>query len=188
MDGSTPRAMDSLKGQLLIAGGSLLDPNFRRAVVLVGEHNEEGALGVVLNRPTSARVREAAPPLASLVGEEDRVFVGGPVQPEGAVVIAEFEDPDTADLLVFGKVGFLTGELRPDAAERILRARVFAGYAGWGPGQLEAEMETSSWILDPALIGDVFTDDADGLWRRVLRRKGPEFHVLSLMPADPSLN
>jgi putative transcriptional regulator len=180
--------MDSLRGQLLIAGGGLLDPNFRRTVVLVGEHNEEGALGVVLNRPTAARVRDAAPPLASLVGEDDRVFVGGPVQPEGAVVIAEFEEPGVADLLVFGTVGFLTGELRPDAPEAIRRARVFAGYAGWGPGQLEAEMETASWILDSAVIGDVFTDDAEGLWRRTLRRKGPEFHLLSLMPPDPSMN
>jgi putative transcriptional regulator len=180
--------MDSLKGQLLIAGGGLLDPNFRRTVVLVGEHNEDGALGVVLNRPTSARVREAAPPLAPLVSEEERLFVGGPVQPTGAVVIAEFEDPSAADLLVFGSVGFLTGELRAGAAEAIRRARVFAGYAGWGAGQLEAEMETSSWIQDRALTGDVFTEDAEGLWRRVLRRKGPEFHVLSLMPLDPSMN
>jgi putative transcriptional regulator len=180
--------MESLKGQLLIAGGGLLDPNFRRTVILVGEHNEDGALGVVLNRPTDARVREVAPPLSPLVGEDERLFAGGPVQPQGAVVIAEFEDPGVSDLLVFGSIGFLTGELPPGVADSIRRARVFAGYAGWGAGQLEAEMDGSSWIIDQALAADVFTEDAEGLWTRVLRRKGPQFHVLSLMPFDPSTN
>jgi putative transcriptional regulator len=180
--------MDSLRGQLLIAGGGLVDPNFRRTVVLVGEHNEEGALGVILNRPTPARVREVAPPLAPLVGEDDHLFLGGPVQPQGAVVIAEFDDPTVADLLVFGSIGFLTGEVRPDAVGSIRRARVFAGYAGWGPGQLEMEMEESSWILDRASPEDVFDEEADALWSRILRRKGPEFRLLSLMPLDPSTN
>jgi putative transcriptional regulator len=180
--------VESLRGQLLIAGGGLVDPNFRRTVVLVGEHNEEGALGVVLNRPTPARVREVAPPLAPLVGEDDRLFLGGPVQPQGAVVIAEFDDSSAADLLVFGNVGFLTGEVRAEAAGAIRRARVFAGYAGWGPGQLELEMEDSSWIVDRASPEDVFGDEAEALWSLVLRRKGPEYRLLSLMPEDPSAN
>jgi putative transcriptional regulator len=180
--------VDSLKGQLLVAGGGLMDPNFRRSVVLVAEHNEEGAVGVVLNRPTPARVREVAPPLAPLVPEDALLFLGGPVRPEGAVVIAEFEDPAAADLLVTGSIGFLTGEVRAEAADTIRRARVFAGYAGWGPGQLEQEMDGTSWILDPALASDIFTEDADGLWTAVLRRKGPQFRLLSLMPFDPSTN
>lgn len=180
--------MDTLKGQLLIAGGGLFDPNFRRSVVLVAEHNEEGAIGVVLNRPTPARVHEAAPPLASLVAEDDRLYLGGPVQPQSAVVIAEFDDRAAADLLVFGTIGFLTGDVPAGYLEVVRRARVFAGYAGWGPGQLEEEMDGTSWILDAALATDVFTDDAEGLWSSVLRRKGSEFHLLSLMPLDPSTN
>src|SRR5438876_5902673 len=102
--------VESLKGQLLIASGSLFDPNFRRTVVLIGEHNEEGALGVVLNRPAPVTIEEAVPPLASIVAPDDTLFFGGPVQPQSPVVLAEFEHPDFADLLVFGSIGFLTGE------------------------------------------------------------------------------
>jgi putative transcriptional regulator len=179
---------ESLKGQLLIAGAGLFDPNFRRTVVLVGAHNREGALGVVLNRPAPVRVEEAAPPLASIVGPEDPVFLGGPVQPESAVVLAEFEHPEMADVPVLGSVGFVAGELRPEAVEAIRRARVFAGYAGWGAGQLERELEMGSWIVEPARLEDIFTPEPERLWTAVLRRKGGRFALLSTMPVDPSLN
>ena len=180
--------MDNLRGQLLIAGAALFDPNFRRTVILVGEHNDEGALGVVLNRPTGVSVADAVPPLRSLVGPEDRIFVGGPVQPQSPVILAEFERPDDAGVLAFGSVGFLTGEVEAGAAETVRRARVFAGYAGWGPGQLEAELQESSWIVEPAFPEDVFTEDPEGLWTRVLRRKGGDYRLLALMPLDPSSN
>lgn len=180
--------MDSLRGHLLIAGPALYDPNFRRTVVLIGEHGDDGALGVVINRPAPATVAEIVPPLAALVGEGERLFLGGPVQPDAAVVLAEFDHPDRADLLVFGTIGFLTGTVEADEAAPIRRARVFAGYAGWGPGQLEAEMETSSWIPEAAVPDDVFSPDPEGLWSRVVRRKGPEFAMMALMPVDPSSN
>ncbi len=180
--------MESLRGQLLIAGAGLIDPNFRRTVILVGEHNEEGAIGVVLNRPTPLLVPEVAPPLTDLAGPEERVFVGGPVQPQSAVVLAEFDEPDRAHMLAFGTIGFLQGDLEVEAIRWVRRARVFAGYAGWGAGQLEAEIEESSWILEPALPEDVFTEDPEGLWSGVLRRKGSEYLILSTMPFDPSLN
>lgn len=180
--------MDSLKGQLLIAGGGLFDPNFRRTVILLGEHNEEGALGVVLNRPAPFRIDEAVPPLASVVAPDDHLFFGGPVQPESPVVLAEFDHPDFADLLVFGSIGFLTGEELPDSREGIRRARVFAGYAGWEAGQLEAEIAEDSWILEEALEDDVFTSEPGELWSRVLRRKGGDYRLLASMPFDPSLN
>lgn len=180
--------MESLRGSLLISSGGLYDPNFRHTVVLVGEHNAEGALGVVLNRALNVTVEEAVPPLGYLVPSEEPLFRGGPVQPAGPVVLAELVRPELADILVFGSVGFLVGEVSDDVGPGILRARVFAGYSGWGPGQLEAEMTEDSWIVDPAIEDDVFTDSPDLLWSRVLERKGPEYRQMSRMPFDPSMN
>jgi len=180
--------MESLRGSLLISSGGLFDPNFRHTVVLVGEHNADGALGVVLNRAMDVTVAEAVSALASLVPPGELLYQGGPVQPTQPVLIAELSHPELADLLVFGTVGFLVGEVSADVRPGILRARVFAGYSGWGPGQLEREMEEGSWILDPAREDDVFTDNPDTLWSRVLQRKGPEYQRLSRMPFDPSMN
>jgi putative transcriptional regulator len=180
--------MESLQGRLLISSGGLFDPNFRHTVILVGEHNAEGALGVVLNRALDITVAEAVPPLGGLVGSDELLFEGGPVQPSSPVLLAEFVHPDLADVLIFGRVGFLTGEVSDDVRPGILRARVYAGYSGWGPAQLEREMEEGSWILEPALEKDVFTDAPDTLWSRVLERKGPEYRKMSRIPFDPSMN
>jgi len=180
--------VQSLKGQLLIAGPGLSDPNFRRTVVLVGEHSEEGALGVILNRASESTVDETVPELSTLVAGLDAIHLGGPVQPSAIVVLAEFSQPDRAGSLVLGSVGFLPSEVDPDELGELRRARVFAGYAGWGPGQLDGELEEGSWIVEPALPDDVFTTDPDELWSDVLRRKGGPFSVLALMPLDPSLN
>jgi len=179
---------ESLRGRLLIAGPGLFDPNFRRTALLIGEHNDEGAVGVVLNRPTPASVEEVVPPLADVVGRDERLFIGGPVQPQSAVLLAQFDHPDSADLLVFDSIGFLMGEVEEEAVRGVRRARVFAGYAGWGAGQLEAELEQDSWIVEPALPEDVFTDEPEQLWSSVLRRKGGRFAMLALMPFDPSMN
>lgn len=180
--------MDSLRGQLLIAGPSLVDPNFWRTVVLVGEHSEEGALGVVLNRASDAAVDETVPELAILADDLGQVHVGGPVQPSAIVVLADFLEPERAASLVLDSVGFLPAEVDPTTLGELRRARVFAGYAGWGPGQLDDELEEGSWIVEPALAEDVFTSEPDTLWSDVLRRKGGPFGVLALMPPDPSLN
>lgn len=180
--------MDSLGGSLLIAGPSLWDPNFRRTVVLVGQHDDEGAVGVVLNRATEVEVAEAAPPLAALVEPGDRLFVGGPVQPQAAVVVADFERPERARVVAFGSIGFLPEEVEPEEVGALRRARVFAGYAGWGPGQLEREVEEGSWLVEPALPDDVFTDEPTELWSAVVRRKGPRYRLMSTMPLDPSTN
>ncbi|HSH74337.1 MAG TPA: YqgE/AlgH family protein, partial [Longimicrobiales bacterium] len=101
---------------------------------------------------------------------------------------AELAHPELADLLVFETVGFIVGTISADVRPGIVRARVFAGYSGWGPGQLEAEMVDDSWILEPARLEDVFTDQPDLLWSRVPERKGPEYRRLSRMPYDPSMN
>lgn len=181
--------VDSLRGQLLVAGPALADPNFRRSVILVGEYGEEGAMGVILNRPSPVSVADAVPPLAELVDETDLVHVGGPVQPQAIVVLGDFRDPSEAAALVLGSIGFLPGEIESAAdVGSLARARVFAGYAGWGPGQLESEIAEESWILEPALPEDVFTDEPEALWSAVLRRKGGAFAVLALMPPDPTRN
>ena len=141
--------MEPLSGHLLIAGTSLLDPNFRRAVVLIGHHDDEGAVGVVLNRASEVEVAVAVPPLAELVEPGDRLFIGGPVPSQSAVVVADFEHPEVADVLAFGSIGFLPEEADPASIGGLRRARVFAGYAGWGAGQLEAELDEGSWIAEP---------------------------------------
>ena len=181
--------MESLRGQLLLAGPALLDPNFARSVVLIGDHDEEGALGVILNRPLSVAVSDAAPPLAALVPADDSIFQGGPVQPQAAVILAEFERVEDAGLIAFDSIGFLMGEVDEEVTGRLRRARVFAGYAGWGPGQLEMELqEEGGWIVEPALPADPFTGEPGGLWSSILRRKGGKFAMLATMPLDPSTN
>ena len=180
--------MESLKGHLLVAGPSLVDPNFWRTVVLVGEHSEDGALGIVLNRSSETPVAEALPELALLADDIGAVHVGGPVQPSAVVVLADFPDPSEAGSLVLETIGFLPSEVDPVALGELRRARVYVGFSGWGPGQLDGELEEGSWIVEPALPEDVFTNDPDGLWSAVLRRKGGPFGVLASMPPDPSRN
>jgi putative transcriptional regulator len=180
-------AVESLQGQLLVASPSLLDPNFRRTVVLVTEHGEHGAAGLVLNRPSEAAVDDVVPQLEWLADPDERVFIGGPVEQNAVLVLGEFEDPDDSPVHVFGDLGFVRLD-DEDGAAPVRRRRIFAGYAGWGGGQLEAELERDDWILEPALPEDVFADDADGLWRAVLRRKGGVFELVARMPDDPSMN
>lgn len=181
--------MDSLRGHLLVASPSLVDPNFRRTVVLVGEHSGEGAMGVVLNRPSPVSVEDAVPPLADLASGDDLVHIGGPVQPQAIMVLGEFEVPERAGALVLGTVGFLPASVEEhDDLGGLARVRVFAGYAGWGAGQLEGEIEEEAWIVAPALADDVFTGDPGGLWSRALRRLGGSFSLLATMPPDPGLN
>jgi putative transcriptional regulator len=177
-----------LQGQLLLSAGSLFDPNFRHTVVLIGQHNAEGALGVVLNRPSELTVAEAFPELASVVEAGERLFTGGPVRTHSAVLLAELESAEWADVLVFGAIGFLVGDVSDDAKAAVRRARVFAGYAGWGAGQLEREMDEGSWIVEPARPEDVFGPDPESLWSEVLRRKGGRYARLASMPFDPTMN
>lgn len=174
---------------MLIAGPSLEDPNFRRTVVLVVEHSESGALGLVLNRPSQSTVGEAVPELIEIVDSESDVLVGGPVSQSAVIVLAEFEDPDAAAVIAFENVGVLGGERTEDAVAVAVRsARVFAGHAGWGPGQLDDELARGDWIVEPARHSDAFAEDPDDLWRRVLLRKGGSYALVARMPEDPSLN
>lgn len=182
--------MDSLRGKLLIASPAIIDPNFRQTVVLLAEHTEEGAMGVVLNREGAVTVGEAVPDLTYLAEADDVVHVGGPVAETTVTVLADFDEPGRAALLVDDSVGFVPAEVddEDELAATVRRSRIFAGHAGWGPGQLEAEMEEESWIVEPASSEDVFTAAPGALWSSVLRRKGGEFVLMATMPADPSLN
>jgi putative transcriptional regulator len=174
--------MESLRGQLLIAAPSLFD-YFRRTVVLVIEHTDEGAMGVVLNRMSETPVAEAVPQLAELAGTEELVRVGGPVSPQSVVVLGDFEDASEAGMHVVGGVGTLD----PEAAnETLRRLRVYAGYAGWDAGQLDGEIDEGAWIVASADPEDPFRDD--DIWSDALRRKGGGYRLLATMPSDPSLN
>jgi putative transcriptional regulator len=187
-DSSHNENVNSLQGQLLIASPGLLDPNFRRTVVLVTEHNEEGAAGLVLNRPSPDGVAELVPLLEPLVDEGDQVWVGGPVQPNAVLVLGEFLDADDAAVPLFGALGFPSLDEPDEIVPVTTRRRVFAGYAGWGEGQLEDELAREDWIVEEALPDDAFTEAPDELWADVLRRKGGIYELVARMPEDPSVN
>ena len=133
-------------------------------------------------------VDTAVPPLSDLVAIGDELFEGGPVQPDAAVVIAEFSDPTRASLVAFGAIGFLPDEMDTEDRDAIVRARIFAGYSGWGPGQLEDELAEDAWLVTQATDEDVFTPEPERLWERVVRRLGPGYAILQTMPIDPSAN
>ncbi|UTI65277.1 YqgE/AlgH family protein [Paraconexibacter antarcticus] len=181
--------MTPLKGKLLIASPALVDPNFVRTVVLVAEHSTEGTLGLILNRPTDSAVADSVDELRGVVEIGDPVYVGGPVQTDAVMVLAEFEDATMAAALVLDDIGFLPAEADMVAiAAATRRARVFAGHSGWAPGQLDSELEEGAWILADAEPEDVFVVDTDDLWAAALQRKGGAYAQLARVPEDPSVN
>jgi putative transcriptional regulator len=173
---------ESVRGHLLIAAPSLFD-YFRRTVVLVLEHTPDGAMGVVLGRSSETRVADAVPVLAELADADDLVYLGGPVSPQSVVAIGDFEHPEEAGTQVVGSLGTLD----PDGPnESLRRVRVYAGYAGWGPGQLDGELEQGAWIVQDADPDDPFRPG--DIWADALERKGGRYRLMATMPADPSLN
>lgn len=176
----------SLRGQLVVATPVLGDPNFAHTVVFLLDHTEEGALGIVLNRPSESDVADTLPRWDTLAMEPGVMFVGGPVQPE-AVVALGLADSETASVQpVVPGVGIVDLRSDPLALVGEVRGlRLFAGYAGWGGGQLEAEIDDGGWFVVDAVPDDVFGDDPDQLWVRVLARQGGLFSTIT---EDPSLN
>ncbi len=157
--------------------------------MLVVEHSEEGALGLVLNRPSESTVAEAVPQLTKVADPADEVLVGGPVGQSAVIVLADFDDPDEAALIAFDNVGVMAGgDSLDQLGAGVKRARVFAGHSGWGPGQLDGELERGDWILEPARYADAFTPDPAELWAEVLERKGGSYALVARMPTDPTLN
>ena len=183
--------MSSWSGRLLVATPTLLDPHFARAVVLLLQHDEdEGTLGVVLSRPSETAVAEVLPAWSDLAAEPALVFGGGPVQPTAAVCVGRLAAPahpaygwaPLADPILG------TVDLDADPWEGLAQVRVFAGYAGWSAGQLEAEVEQGAWWVLDALPGDAFCPRPDLLWGQVLHRQGPPLAFAASYPQDPSLN
>jgi putative transcriptional regulator len=187
---------EELSGRLLLASPALTDPSFAGSVVLVLDADESGALGVVVNRPTDIEVASVLPAWADGVGQPATVFRGGPVAPENALALGLLatvpspEDPEPPGWRgVRGSLGLVDLDVAPQQLMGSLAAlRVFAGYAGWGPGQLEGELALDAWIVIDALPGDPFSPRPEQLWRRVLRRQPGRTSLLSTWVADPTLN
>lgn len=178
-----------LRGRLLIATPGMNDPNFDRTVIIVVEHTEDGALGVVLNRPSGLEVSDPLPAWGALAAEPGVVFVGGPVSPDSALVIGRVVDPMFQRWApIVDGVGVLDVGIDPsDLAEHVDAVRIFAGYAGWSPGQLENEVESGAWFVADALTADVLATDPVGLWAEVLHRSD-ESKLLAEHPPQPWLN
>lgn len=179
-------------GVLLVAQPEMGDPNFSETVVLVLDVDDEGALGVVVNRPSPLLVATVFEEWRDLVDEPEVLFRGGPVGTDGALALVLLRDPTQAPVgfrPVVGRLGVLDLETPVDLVEpAVARMRIFAGYAGWGPGQLEDEVAEGAWYVVPAEPHDVFSDDREELVRSVLRRQPGEMAWHSTRPADPGLN
>jgi len=184
-----------LTGRLLVAGPRLIDPNFLRSVVLMCRHDEDGALGLILNRPTSVTVAEALPEWLQPLAPPNVVFLGGPVQSEMAVGLGrllpdhhgrtESEEWTPID----ERLGLVNLSVPPgDEMGALDRLRVFAGYAGWSAGQLDFEVSSGDWFVVAAEEDDPFTAAPGGLWRRVLHRQRGPAALFADFPVDPSLN
>ncbi|MFC6153621.1 YqgE/AlgH family protein [Nocardioides yefusunii] len=183
-------------GMLLVASPAMTDENFVDTVVLILDVDDDGALGVVLNRPSPLLVATVMGEWAHLVAEPEVLFRGGPVGPDGAVALAMLRNGEHA--LAGGEEGF-TSVLGPvglldldtpleDVGDSVVALRLFAGYAGWGPGQLQSEIDAGDWDLVPGEPQDVFGPESEHLWREVLRRQPGELAWRSTRPADPALN
>lgn len=184
----------SLKGRLLVASPPLVDPNFDRSVVLLLEHGAEaGAVGLVLNRPSAVVASEALPEWASAFGAVDHVFVGGPVSPGSLIGLAERHpasprSDDSAWTSLFSSIGTVDLGGQPADVPGLVRLRAFAGYAGWGPGQLEGELGAGAWIVAERDDTDAFTVEPLELWRAVLRRQPGRLKWLANFPPEAAHN
>ena len=180
------------KGIFLVAAPSLRDPNFRQTVILLCEHGPEGALGIVVNRPTEISITEVLPQVPILEGQAHVVYAGGPVQRNHLLILYRTTESPEDTHHVFDGV-YIGGNT--NALEQILKGstpsdqfRAFIGYSGWAPGQLENEMKTGSWITVPADTGSMFEREQTSLWANILRSLDPCYDMYTHMPVDPNLN
>ena len=177
----------SVAGQLLISPPMMQDPNFAGSVVAVLAHNAEGAFGLVVNHPIDVDLEEIAADWADRTSEPHLLFQGGPVQTDALIGIGRAAG-DRATELPLGLVSLDLHRLPSDEALDVDQVRLFAGYSGWGPGQLDQEIAMGGWVVVPMDVGDVFCPDPFTLWQQVLRRQGGEVAWLALHPDDIGLN
>jgi putative transcriptional regulator len=183
--------MESLSGRLLVATPAIAAGVFERSVVYVLDHDEDGALGVIVNRPLGASVAEFLPGWGELVNDPTCLFEGGPVATDSALaigVVPRGSAPLVGWRPMNGRVGLLDLEVPPPEGAELTGMRVFAGYAGWTSGQLEAEVEEGSWLVVEALDSDLFGPRPDRLWRDVLRRQRDDRQLWATFPQDPAMN
>lgn len=183
--------MEPEPGTLLVAAPDLLDPNFAGSVVLLLDVDEDGALGVILNRPSGLDLDDVWPQLAPHATQPDQLFVGGPVSPEEAMAVCRVASPTTTIgwRRAFDRVGVLDPQADPDrVAAEVASLRVYAGYAGWGHQQLLDEVAEGAWIVVPSRPEDLFRADVTTLRRDVLRRQPGEQAWAATRPADPRMN
>jgi len=179
-----------LRGQLLVATPPLADPNFDGSVVLVLEHGEDGALGIIVNRPTEATLAAVLPEWRTHASPPAVVFRGGPVAPEAVIALAR-GGHETASgwVSVFGDLGTIDiGRDPADFAFSVEALRVFVGYSGWAPGQLEAELAQAAWFVVALHTTDPFSAHPEHLWRDVLRRQRGRVAMFANYPDDPEVN
>ena len=181
---------ESTRGQLLVAAPTQLDTNFYRSVIFVLEHNQDGAIGVVLNRPSELPVSAAIEGWAEQATKPAVVFLGGPVSPSSVIALASFElaGPDDRWNQILGSIGTVDLELPPEQVPGLDGVRMFAGYAGWSGGQLEAELVTGGWFVVDAELSDVQTDNPGELWWDVCARQPGSIRHLAHYPYDPQHN
>jgi putative transcriptional regulator len=180
-----------LAGKLIIAEPMLGDPNFERSVVFMVEHSPEGAVGVVLNRPSELEVAAVLPEWDGIAAEPRVFHVGGPVEHNSVLALARPRPGTSPDgwTRVVGDVGSVDLERSAeDVGPTLAEVRFFAGYAGWGPGQLDAELTQNAWLVVDAVPSDVFAPDPEAMWRSVLRRQGGKLGMLADFPTHPSMN
>jgi putative transcriptional regulator len=183
--------VENLKGRLLVATPALGDPNFDRTVVLVLEHNEDGAIGVVLNRPTATDVAEPLPGWHRLAADPPVVFVGGPVAPDAAICLVRSWPDESVEAYqpLIDSLGTVDLSIDPDEVSSALQAvRVFVGYAGWSSGQLEDEIQAGAWFVVDAVPEDALSSDPDRLWEAVLRRQRGRLAMFANFPPNPTFN
>ncbi len=178
------------KGTLLIANVAMQDPNFKRTVVLLCEHNEQGTFGLVLNRPLDLHLSDV---LEGFEEWEHPLWLGGPVQTNTLHLLHTLGTRIEGSVEVADGI-FWGGDY--EEVRELIRLRIanetnlkfFLGYSGWGAGQLEDEMQLNSWYLAKATAQIVFSEPYDKMWRRVLRAKGGDYAYLANFPEDPRLN
>jgi putative AlgH/UPF0301 family transcriptional regulator len=190
---SIGRLDDVCAGSLLVAMPSLTDPTFAGTVVYVLDHSDTGTLGVVLGRPSQVEIRDVLPGWSDLAVPPGVFHVGGPCESDTALCLAiapgAAADETSPLRRVAGDVYLVDLDADPaDLPEQLTGLRVFAGYAGWSPGQLEEEIATGSWLTFKALPSDAFTERPDDLWAMVLRRQGGMHAAIAIYPSDPTLN